>query len=220
MGRGKDLTSNERTTVHSLIKKCWSYDLNQFKHKGRLLTRKDCLEYGAQLSEVCIKKYAQEMKAQEAFAKSEWKRNRRVACQNFSANRKGRRGRPSLLTNELKESYRKTIERHAYSWRRLSIRKLRSELRWETGHELRLRTAHERLRRMKSKHKAIRAKPTLSAANKKQRVQCCMGAMDKSRRRDRVQFRLDMNSFHVDESWLYVTQLEDYDRCIDLLNDV
>ena len=37
---------DERTAVHSLIK---------------------ALEYGIQLSEVCIEKYAQEMKAQEAF---------------------------------------------------------------------------------------------------------------------------------------------------------
>ena len=58
MERGKDLTSNERTTVHSLIKKHWNYDLNQFKHRGRFLTREDCLENGVQLSEVCIKKYA------------------------------------------------------------------------------------------------------------------------------------------------------------------
>ena len=77
MGREKDLTINERTTVHSLIKKHWNYDLNQFKHRGRLLSRKDCLEYGVQLSEEFVKRYAQEMKAQEAFAKNEWMESRR-----------------------------------------------------------------------------------------------------------------------------------------------
>ena len=30
MGRGKDLTNNERTTVHSLMKKNWNYEQNQF----------------------------------------------------------------------------------------------------------------------------------------------------------------------------------------------
>ena len=28
MGRGKDLTNNERTTVHSLLKKNWNYEQN------------------------------------------------------------------------------------------------------------------------------------------------------------------------------------------------
>ena len=28
------------------LKEHWNYDLNQFKHRGRFLTRKDCLEYG------------------------------------------------------------------------------------------------------------------------------------------------------------------------------
>ena len=91
MGSGKDLTINERTTVHSLIKKRWNYYLNQFKRRGRLLTRKNRLEYGAQLSEESIKKCTQETKAQEASAKSGWKESRRVAGQDFSVNRKGRR---------------------------------------------------------------------------------------------------------------------------------
>ena len=46
MGRGKDLTNNERTTVHSLMKKNWNYEQNQFKHKGRSLTLKECEMYG------------------------------------------------------------------------------------------------------------------------------------------------------------------------------
>ena len=33
-----------------------------------------------------------------------------------------------------------------------------------------------------------------------------MDAIDKSHGRDRVRLRLDKNSFHVDESWLCVTQ--------------
>ena len=73
MGRGKDLTNNERTTVHSLMKKNWNYEQNQFKHRGRSLTLKDCEEYGVRLSDPTLKRYAAEMKAQEAFAKKEWK---------------------------------------------------------------------------------------------------------------------------------------------------
>ena len=91
-GRGKDLTFNERTTVHGHIK---NYDMNQFKHGGRFLTRKDCLEYGVKLSEEYIK-YKEVCARNEAFAKSEWKTSRRVAGQDFLANRKGRCGRPTM----------------------------------------------------------------------------------------------------------------------------
>ena len=129
MGRGKDLTNNERATVHTLMKKNWNYEQNQFKHRGRSLTLKECEMYGVRLSEQSLKRYAAEMKAQEAFSKKEWKDNGRMAGHDFSLNRKGRCGRPTLLTDELKDSYRKIIERYAYSWKYLSRRKLRSELR-------------------------------------------------------------------------------------------
>ena len=49
MGRGKDLTNNERTTVHTLMKKNWNYEQNQFKHKGRSLDLKECEMYGVRL---------------------------------------------------------------------------------------------------------------------------------------------------------------------------
>ena len=50
MGRGKDLTINERTIVH--IKKHWNYDENQFEHKGWSLMLKECEEYGVRLSKL------------------------------------------------------------------------------------------------------------------------------------------------------------------------
>ena len=50
MGKGRDLTNSERTTVHSLLKKNWNYEQNQFKHKGRSLTLKECEMYGVRLS--------------------------------------------------------------------------------------------------------------------------------------------------------------------------
>ena len=58
MGRGKDLTNNERATVHTLMKKNWNYEQNQFKHKGRSLTLKECGMYGVRLSEQSLKRYA------------------------------------------------------------------------------------------------------------------------------------------------------------------
>ena len=61
MGKGKDLTNNERTTVHTLMKKNWNYEQNQFKHKGRSLTLKECEEYGVRLSVETLKRYAGEM---------------------------------------------------------------------------------------------------------------------------------------------------------------
>ena len=61
-----------------LMKKNWNYEQNQFKHKGRSLTLKECEMYGVRLSVETLKRYAAEMKAQEAFAKKEWKDNGRV----------------------------------------------------------------------------------------------------------------------------------------------
>ena len=75
MGRGKDLTNNERATVHTLMKKNWNYEQSQFKRRGRSLTLKECEMYGVRLSEQSLKRYAAEMKAQEEFAKKEWKDN-------------------------------------------------------------------------------------------------------------------------------------------------
>ena len=56
MGKGRDLTNNERTTVHSLMKKNWNYEQNQFKHKGRSLALKECEMYGVRLSEQSLKR--------------------------------------------------------------------------------------------------------------------------------------------------------------------
>ena len=81
MGRGKDLTNIERATVHTLMKKSWSYEQNQLKHKGRSLILKECEEYGVRLSVQTLKRYAAEIKAQEAFAKKEWSDNGRVPDQ-------------------------------------------------------------------------------------------------------------------------------------------
>ena len=58
---GRDLNNNERTTVHSLIKKHWNYDQNQFKHKRRSLMLKECEEYGVRLSVETLKRYAAEI---------------------------------------------------------------------------------------------------------------------------------------------------------------
>ena len=54
------------------MKKNWSYEQSQFKHRGRSLTLKECEMYGVRLSEQSLKRYAAEMKAQEEFAKKEW----------------------------------------------------------------------------------------------------------------------------------------------------
>ena len=63
MGRGKDLTMNERTCIHSLIKKRWNYEMHQFKHGGRSLTIKECERYGMRLCERTLVRYAAEMRA-------------------------------------------------------------------------------------------------------------------------------------------------------------
>ena len=61
MGKGRDLTNNERATVHTLMKKNWNYEQNQFKHRGRSLTLKECEMYGVRLSEQSLKRYAAEI---------------------------------------------------------------------------------------------------------------------------------------------------------------
>ena len=60
------------------MKKNWNYEQDQHKRKGRSLTLKECEMYGVRLSVETLKRYAAEMKAQEAFAKKEWKVNGRA----------------------------------------------------------------------------------------------------------------------------------------------
>jgi hypothetical protein len=45
-----------------------------------------------------MKLHVAKIKAQEAFANEKWKENRNVAGQKFLINRKGKCGRPSMLT--------------------------------------------------------------------------------------------------------------------------
>lgn len=54
---------NERTCIHSLIKKHWNYEMHQFKHGGRSLTIKECEQYGMRLCERTLVRYAAEMRA-------------------------------------------------------------------------------------------------------------------------------------------------------------
>ena len=65
MGRGGDLTSQERAFVHNKIMQSWDSEKRQIKVGGREKIIKACIKGGARVAEATIKRIAKEAKRQE-----------------------------------------------------------------------------------------------------------------------------------------------------------
>ena len=65
MGKGRDLTTQERAVVHTKIKHFWNYEKKQIMHGKVLEIRKLSAEFGVPCSESTVKRIAGEMKLQE-----------------------------------------------------------------------------------------------------------------------------------------------------------
>ena len=73
-----------------------------------------------------------------------------------------------------------------------------------TGRHVSLGGIQIHLKKMNVRTKTIKIKPTLTQEIKKKRLRCCLNLIDKSHGRDRLEFKLEKNMFHVDESWFYI----------------
>ena len=90
--------------------------------------RKLSAKSGMPCSDKTVRRIASEMKLQEQKNDEVFAETGQVGGLDFTHNKKGKCGRPSKLTEEVKEAYRTIIQRYAHSWTRLSEGKLMEEL--------------------------------------------------------------------------------------------
>ena len=112
MGRGRDLTSNERTVVAMNIKRFWNYETKQINHGKVKDIMKLCAASGVTCGKTVVKDISREMKLQEEFNNTLFVETGQVSGLDFSPNRKGKCGRLSKLTDAVKENYRSIIQRY------------------------------------------------------------------------------------------------------------
>ena len=124
MGRGGDLTSQERAFVHNKIMQNWDSEKRQIKVGGREKIIKACIKGGVRVAATTVKRIAREAKRQEEESENHFLNTGEFKGMDHSACRKGKRGRISKLTEPVKEVYRDIISRYAFSWTRLSEAKL------------------------------------------------------------------------------------------------
>ena len=103
MGKGRDLTASERAIVHSKIKKFWSFEKKQIKHGKIFEIRKLSAQSGVPCSDRTVKRIAGEMKLQEQKNDEVFAETGQVSGLDFTPNKKEKCGRPSKLTEEVKE---------------------------------------------------------------------------------------------------------------------
>ena len=120
MGRGGDLTSQERAFVHNKIMQNWDSEKRQIKVGGREKIIKACIKGGVRVATTTVKRIAREAKRQEEESENHFLNTGEFKGMDHSACRKGKCGRISKLTEPVKEVYREIISRYAFSWTRLS----------------------------------------------------------------------------------------------------
>ena len=116
MGRGGDLTDQERSFVLSKVMQNWNSELRQIKAGGRKKILQACIKGGVRVCEGTIKSIAREAKLQEEESERYFLKTGEFKGINIGACRKGKCGRKSKLTDEVKEVYREIVSRFAYSW--------------------------------------------------------------------------------------------------------
>ena len=128
MGRGRDLTDSERTLVHNKVMQNWDSEKRQIKIGGKKIILKACIKGGVRVSESTINRIAREARLQEDESEKHFLETGEVRGMDHGAARKGKCGRISKLTEEVKTVYREIISRYAFSWTYLSEAKLWEEL--------------------------------------------------------------------------------------------
>jgi hypothetical protein len=86
MGRGRDLTANERAAVAMNIKRFWNYDKKQINHGKVKEIMKLSTASGVTCGKTVVKDIAREMKLQEEFNKQLFSETGHVSGLDFSPN--------------------------------------------------------------------------------------------------------------------------------------
>lgn len=123
--------------------------------------------------------------------------------------RKGRCGRHSKLTNDLRQVYIKIGQEYANMWLRLTVRILQIELSKAHFH-LSLITISHHLKLMNSKIHNIKIKPDLSPSQKNTRLNFILNMADRSHGLERPEhhYKDQYDTVHVDETWFYLNYIQ------------
>ena len=121
MGKGRDLTKNERTIVGLKIKDFWNKDKNQIQHGAIVKIINECAASGVTCCKTTIKSIAQEMRNQQHLNDLVFQETGQVSGISFSPNKKGKVGRITKLTAEVKEAYRAIVTTHLTSIWMISV---------------------------------------------------------------------------------------------------
>jgi hypothetical protein len=147
-----------------------------------------------------IRGYCQEAKKQEDAG---------MLSIDLSSKKKGKVGRKSKLTDEVKDIYIDIIREYAHSWRHLPERLLSEKLK-EHDIVLPISTVHSHLKQLNAHHKVIKLKPLLTQTHMDNRCLSILDQIDKNSGKGRgiLQFDDHLDSVHVDESWFNLMKNE------------
>jgi hypothetical protein len=123
----------------------------------------------------------------------------------LSSRKKGRVGRKTKFTDEVREVYLDIIKDWAHSWRRLTHDILKEELE-KVGYPFSKRTVQQHLKRLKAYRKNIKLKPLLTEAHKLNRLRFVLGQIDARHgaRGEFMNFFDQLECVHLDESWIFL----------------
>ena len=207
MGRGRDLTDQERSFVLSKVMQSWNSELRQIKAGGRKKILQACIKGGVRVCEGTIRNIAREAKLQEEESERHFLKTGKFKGINLGSCREGKCGRKSKLTDEVKEAYREIVSRFAYSWTYLSEATLQEELR-KKGLNFSAGTVHNHLLLLRKRNKKVYLKPMLTEHNK----MSCDGGNDYRQAHNGGKKRKRETGSAID----LTVNLVDYDRCVRL----
>ena len=126
IAKNRDLNNREITFVCLKIKEFYDHEKGQFLHGGRQQVKKRYEKANMGVSIISIVRYATEMRdhkrATTDILLSE------APGVDLTPNGKGKCGANEKLTPDLRDGYRKIMEKYAYSWRYLTRKSLQSDL--------------------------------------------------------------------------------------------
>jgi hypothetical protein len=124
---------------------------------------------------------------------------------NLDTKRKGKCGRKSKFTDEVRMAYLTIMKEFAHTWIHLTHDILREKL-IEAGYTFSKSTVQNHLKLLKAHTKTVKLKPLLTDKHKENRVKFVLSQVDRRQGLNgrNLKFKENLNVIHVDESWIYL----------------
>jgi len=154
------------------------------------------------VTRAAIRKYFGDFKKQRSAG---------VLSPDMSVKRVGKCGRPTKLTEVLKEHYRAIGQEYATLWIKLTVRELQIELE-RLGFHLSVSTIHGHLKQLKAKEINIRIKPLLTETHKRNRMTFILNKANRNHGLNRPEhyWKDQLDTIHVDESWFFMQNINNH----------